>query len=79
VIFTLSTRPLDDVREAMEHGRVEVAAYSQDNKRELAKGTLLLIDNIVDQASATMRLKGMLRTCHRDGCAFQTHWRPGPR
>ena len=59
VIFTLSARSLDDVREAMERGPVEVIAFSQDNKRELAKGTLLLIDNIVDQASATMRLKAM--------------------
>jgi multidrug efflux system membrane fusion protein len=64
VIFTLSARSLDDVREAMEHGRVEVVAYSQDNKRELAKGTLLLIDNIVDQASATMRLKAMFPNEH---------------
>jgi membrane fusion protein, multidrug efflux system len=59
VILTLSARSLDDVREAMEHGPVEVIAFSQDNKRELAKGTLLLIDNIVDKASATMRLKAM--------------------
>jgi membrane fusion protein, multidrug efflux system len=59
VIFTLSARSLDDVREAMELGPVDVIAFSQDNKRELAKGTLLLIDNIVDRASATMRLKAM--------------------
>ncbi len=64
VIFTLSARSLDDVREAMERGTVEVIAFSQDNKRELAKGTLLLIDNIVDQASATMRLKAMFPNEH---------------
>jgi membrane fusion protein, multidrug efflux system len=64
VILTLSARSLDDVREAMEHGSVEVIAFSQDNKRELAKGTLLLIDNIVDQASATMRLKAMFPNEH---------------
>jgi membrane fusion protein, multidrug efflux system len=38
---------------------VEVTAFDQDNVRELIKGTLLLIDNFVDQASATMRLKAM--------------------
>jgi membrane fusion protein, multidrug efflux system len=64
VIFTLSANALDDVREAMERGPVEVIAFSQDNKRELAKGTLLLIDNIVDQASATMRLKAMFPNEH---------------
>jgi multidrug efflux system membrane fusion protein len=36
-----------------------VTAFSQDNVKPLSKGTLLLIDNIVDQASATMRLKAM--------------------
>jgi membrane fusion protein, multidrug efflux system len=59
VMFTLSARFLTDVRDAMARGPVEVVAFSQDNKRELAKGTLLLIDNMVDQSSATMRLKAM--------------------
>jgi membrane fusion protein, multidrug efflux system len=64
VILTLSARSLDDVREAMERGPVEVIAFSQDNRRALAKGTLLLIDNMVDQASATMRLKAMFPNEH---------------
>jgi multidrug efflux system membrane fusion protein len=59
VLFTLSARSLNDVRDAMARGPVEVTAFSQDNVRVLSKGTLLLIDNIVDQASATMRLKAM--------------------
>jgi multidrug efflux system membrane fusion protein len=59
VLFTLSARSLSAVREAMARGPVEVTAFSQDNVRVLSKGTLLLIDNIVDQASATMRLKAM--------------------
>src|SRR5215469_10282560 len=59
VLFTLSARFLSDVREAMARGPVEVTAYSQDNTRALSKGTLLLIDNFVDQASATMRLKAV--------------------
>ena len=59
VLFTLSARSLNDVREAMARGPVEVTAFSQDNAHVLSKGTLLLIDNFVDQASATMRLKAM--------------------
>ncbi len=59
VLFTLSTRALDDVRNALARGTVEVTAFSQDNLNALSKGTLLLIDNIVDQASATMRLKAV--------------------
>jgi len=59
VLFTLSARALGDVREAIARGPVEVIAYSQDNSRVLSKGTLLLIDNFVDQANATMRLKAV--------------------
>jgi multidrug efflux system membrane fusion protein len=59
VLFTLSARALNDVRDALARGPVEVTAFSQDNVRVLGKGTLLLIDSIVDQASATMRLKAM--------------------
>jgi multidrug efflux system membrane fusion protein len=59
VVFTLPARALNDVRDAMARGPVEVTAFSQDNVRALSKGTLLLIDNFVDQASATMRLKAM--------------------
>jgi multidrug efflux system membrane fusion protein len=59
VLFTLPARALNDVRDAMARGPVEVTAFSQDNTRVLSKGTLLLIDNFVDQASATMRLKAM--------------------
>jgi membrane fusion protein, multidrug efflux system len=59
VLFTLSARALTDMRDALARGPVEVTAYSQDNVHILGKGTLLLIDNIVDQASATMRLKAV--------------------
>ena len=59
MLFTLSARFLNDVRDAMARGPVEVTAFSQDNARVLSTGTLLLIDNFVDQASATMRLKAM--------------------
>jgi membrane fusion protein, multidrug efflux system len=59
VLFTLSARSLNDVRDAQARGPVAVTALSQDNRRTLGEGTLLLIDNMVDQASATMRLKAM--------------------
>ena len=37
------SRLLDDVRDAMARGSVEVTAFSQDKRRTLGKGTLLLI------------------------------------
>jgi multidrug efflux system membrane fusion protein len=59
VIFTLPARWLDDVRAAMKRGPVEVTAFDQDNRNALATGRLLLIDNVIDQTTATIRLKAM--------------------
>jgi multidrug efflux system membrane fusion protein len=59
VLFTLPARALDDVRDAMARGTVEVIAFDQDNRRALSTGKLLLIDNIIDQTTATIRLKAM--------------------
>jgi membrane fusion protein, multidrug efflux system len=59
VIFTLPARFLQDIRDASARGPVEVTAFDQDNRRQLATGTLLLIDNAIDQATATVRLKAM--------------------
>jgi multidrug efflux system membrane fusion protein len=38
-------------------GPVTVLAYDQDGKNQLAEGQLLLIDNQIDQATSTIRLK----------------------
>ena len=38
---------------------LEVTAYDQDNRKPISTGTLLLVDNAVDQASGTIRLKAM--------------------
>jgi membrane fusion protein, multidrug efflux system len=67
VLFTLSARALNDVRDAMARRPVEVTALSQDNRHTL--GTLLLIDNMVDQTSATMRLKAIVRQRGRGALA----------
>jgi multidrug efflux system membrane fusion protein len=59
VMFTLPARSLDDIRAAMKHGPVEVTAFDQDNRNTLATGKLLLVDNLIDQATATIKLKAM--------------------
>jgi multidrug efflux system membrane fusion protein len=59
VIFTLPARSLDDVRDAQARGAVEVTAFDQDNRKMLGSGQLLLIDNLIDPATATIRLKAM--------------------
>jgi membrane fusion protein, multidrug efflux system len=59
VIFTLPEALLDPLRDAMTRGPVEVTALDRNNARELATGRLLLIDGLIDQATATMRLKAL--------------------
>src|SRR5215468_1149454 len=59
VLFTLPSRALGELRDAMARGPVEVLAYDQNNRRQLATGKLLLIDNAIDQATSTVRLKAM--------------------
>jgi multidrug efflux system membrane fusion protein len=56
-IFTLPQKNLGAVREAMLRGPVEVFAWDQDGRAQLAAGALLLIDNQIDQATSTIRLK----------------------
>ena len=57
VLFTLPATALGEVREAMKRGPVEVTAFDQNNRVALATGQLMLIDNVIDQAAAAIRLK----------------------
>jgi multidrug efflux system membrane fusion protein len=55
--FTLPQKDLADVRAAMLRGPVPAHAYDQDNVNELEAGSLMLIDNQIDQTTSTIRLK----------------------
>jgi multidrug efflux system membrane fusion protein len=57
VVFTLPAQTLDEVREAVKRSDVQVAAYDRDNVHLLSTGKLTTIDNQIDQATATYRLK----------------------
>jgi multidrug efflux system membrane fusion protein len=57
VTFTLPEKNLDAVRAAMKQGPVVAEAYDADNTARLATGELLLIDNVIDQGTGTIRLK----------------------
>ncbi len=59
VIFTLPAIHFADIREALERGPVEVTAFDQDDRIVLATGKLLLLDNAIDPATATIRLKAV--------------------
>jgi len=57
VVFTLPEDDLPRVSKALAAGPVEVEAYSRDATTLLGKGQLLLIDNQVNQQTATIKLK----------------------
>jgi multidrug efflux system membrane fusion protein len=59
VVFMLPQSDLGAIREAMLHGPVTVLAFDQDNIKQLSEGRLLLIDNQIDQATSTIRLKAV--------------------
>ena len=59
VLFTLPATALGEVRAAMKRGPVEVTAFDQNNRVALATGKLLLIDNVIDQGAAAIRLKAL--------------------
>jgi len=59
VMFTLPSRMIDDVRRAIDRGPIEVIAFDQDNRLPLSTGKLLTVDNAVDQATSTIRLKAI--------------------
>jgi multidrug efflux system membrane fusion protein len=59
VIFTLPEDSLPSVAKRMHNGELKVEAYNRDNRTLLATGTLLTIDNQIDQTTGTGRLKAV--------------------
>src|SRR5689334_5045675 len=60
VSFTLPQDNFDDLRESQTKAPLVVYAYSGDGKKQLAEGKLTLIDNAIDQATGTIRLKAQI-------------------
>ena len=59
VIFTLPEDNLPSVTQHMRGGSLQVEAYSRDDQTKLATGKLLTIDNQIDQATGTGKLKAV--------------------
>ena len=57
VLFTLPQDYLPQVAQQMELGTLTVEAFSRDGNLKLGSGELLVIDNQINQNTATMRLK----------------------
>jgi len=59
VIFSLPQDSLQSVAQHMRRGRLQVEAYSRDDRNKLATGTLLTIDNQIDMTTGTGKLKAV--------------------
>lgn len=57
VVFTAPEQELPAISQAMKEGALKTTAFSSDGHRQLAEGKLRLIDNQVDVASGTIKLK----------------------
>ncbi len=60
VIFSLPQDDLDRVQQAIAAGEVAVDAFSRDGSTTLGVGKLGLIDNQINQTTATLRLKAIV-------------------
>ena len=57
VLFTLPEDNIPAVQQHMSKGTLPVEAYSRDDTTKIASGTLLTIDNQIDQTTGTGKLK----------------------
>jgi len=59
VVFTLPQDPLPAIQAELARGPVVVEAFSRDGTTKLATGTLGVIDNQINTATATLRIKAL--------------------
>ncbi len=69
VLFTIPADNLQPVLKKLRAGaKLEVDAYDRDDKTKLATGSLLTVDNTIDQTTGTSRLKSVFS--NSDGALF---------
>jgi multidrug efflux system membrane fusion protein len=57
ILFTLPQQQLAQVTKALAAGEVKVDAFGQDHKTIIDNGSLKVVDNQIDQATGTLKLK----------------------
>jgi multidrug efflux system membrane fusion protein len=65
IVFSLPAADLPDVEAALARGEVESIAYAPDDKTEIDRGRLMLINNEADPTTGTVRLKAMFPNAAR--------------
>jgi multidrug efflux system membrane fusion protein len=64
-VFTAPEEQLQEINAALTAGPVPVAAYTTDGTRKLSDGRLELVNNQIDTASGTIRLKATFKNRDR--------------
>ncbi len=64
-VFPLPSADIATVYAALKKGSVTALAYAADDKTELEKGTLLLINNVADPTTGTVQLKAQFPNAQR--------------
>jgi multidrug efflux system membrane fusion protein len=65
VVFTLPQTDVPEVQSAMAKGTLRTVAYDENDRTKLDEGTLLLVNNIINQASGTAELKATFPNANR--------------
>jgi multidrug efflux system membrane fusion protein len=65
VVFTLPQSDVPAVQAAMAKGPLRAIAYGQDDHTQLGEGTLLLVNNTINQSSGTVQLKATFPNANR--------------
>lgn len=60
VLFTISQDRLGGVSAALAKGEVPVEVWNRDGSTMLGSGKLAVLDNVINQATATLRLKALV-------------------
>lgn len=58
-IYTLPQDILPQLHQAMRQGKLQVTAYSSDDRTKLSEGELLTIDSAIDASTGTIKLKAV--------------------
>lgn len=65
IVFTLPSRDIAQVQDAMAQGDVQAVAYDQTGRRKLDTGRLLVTNNQADPMSGTVQLKALFPNVDR--------------
>jgi multidrug efflux system membrane fusion protein len=65
VFFTIPEDRLSDITAAQARGDVTVEVWNRDGSQKLGEGKLALVDNQINQSTATLRLKALVPNSKR--------------